>query len=157
VTGYPVAKPALKIARLVLDTALTLPVSTKVPLERPNKFVTVARAGGSRPNLVTDTVRLLCQVYWLSTDLGVGNVEDTCNEAIAALQDAEGTLVLEAFIRGFDNISGPLISRTRMFPIWSVGSFRAISMFRLVIPKCCRVPETCCGASLDCGPSKTTL
>jgi hypothetical protein len=108
VTGYPVAKPALKIARQVLDTALTLPVSTKVPLERPNKFVTVGRAGGSRPNLVTDTVRLLCQVYWLSTDLGVGNVEDTCNEAIAALQDAQGTLVLEAFIRGFDNISGPV-------------------------------------------------
>jgi hypothetical protein len=108
VTGYPVAKPGLKIARQVLADALALPVSTKVPIERPNKFVVVGRGGGgSRPNLVTDVPRLIVQVYWLTSDLGVGNVEATCNTAIAALQNAQGTLVLEAFVRGFDNITGP--------------------------------------------------
>jgi hypothetical protein len=107
-TGYPVAKPGLRIARQVLATALAVPVSTRVPVERPKKFVTVTRGGGGgRPLIVTDEIRLVVQVYWLTADLGVGNTETTCNEAIAALQNSQGTQVLGGFIRGFDNITGP--------------------------------------------------
>jgi hypothetical protein len=52
VTGYPVAKPGLKIARQVVATALSgIQVGTKVPDTRPETFVVVQRAGGSRPNL----------------------------------------------------------------------------------------------------------
>ena len=37
-----------------LKAVLTVPVSTKVPAQRPASFVRLVRVGGSRPNLVTD-------------------------------------------------------------------------------------------------------
>jgi hypothetical protein len=104
VTGYPVAKPGLKIARQVVATALSgVQVGTKVPDTRPETFVVVQRAGGSRPNLVTDSVRLLVQVYATTVE----DVSDFSDAAICALENSQGTIVLDAFIRGFDNISGP--------------------------------------------------
>lgn len=106
-SGYPVAKPALKIARSILAAALTpVPVVTKVPFPtRPETFVVVAKIGGVRPLIVTDAARILVQT-WAG---GVGDVEDLANAAIAALQNAQGTWVDDiAFVRGFDNIEGPV-------------------------------------------------
>lgn len=104
--SYPVAKPALKVARRILADALTpIPVSVDVPFpDRPAQFVTCNRVGGGLVSLVTDAARIQVQC-WAA---GHPDVEDLTNAARAALQNAQGTIVEGAFIRGFDNIEGPV-------------------------------------------------
>ena len=43
-----------KVLVAALNAVLDVPVSTKVPAQRPPSFVRLVRVGGSRPNLVTD-------------------------------------------------------------------------------------------------------
>ncbi len=105
-SGYPTSKPALSAAQTILAGAMTpIPVSTKIPFPtRPGKFVRLQRAGGNRPLLVTDAARILVEL-WATT---VAHAEQMSGDAIAALQNAEGTLVDGMFVRGFDNIDGPV-------------------------------------------------
>lgn len=104
-SGYPAGHPAVKVARTVLDGAMAgWVVATKIPNERPPKLVKVSRAGGGRLVIVTDVARLLVEV-WAET---VTDAEQGCLDAIAALQNAQGTIVDGAFIRGFGNIEGPV-------------------------------------------------
>jgi hypothetical protein len=102
---YPIPKPALKIAGMILSEAITdAVVASKTPHDRPAKFIRVSRSAGRRPLLITDAARILVEVWAATVDI----VEQTTNEAIAALQNAQGTMVDGAFIRGFDNIEGPV-------------------------------------------------
>lgn len=106
-SGYPTAAPALKIAYTILKNALNpVEVHTKVPYPtRPAEFVTVGKIGGTRPLIVTSAARILVQC-WAGS---VADVEDLANDAIAALQNAQGTTVADlGFVRGFDNIEGPV-------------------------------------------------
>ncbi|WP_094359911.1 DUF3168 domain-containing protein [Mycobacterium marinum] len=106
-TGYPTPKAALKAAESALSTDAALAgvaVGTKIPNTRPSTFVRVGRAGGYRPNIVTDVMRVLVEV-WAPT---VAQAETICNQCIAALQNAQGTRSAGAFIRAFDNIEGPI-------------------------------------------------
>lgn len=103
--SYPVGHPAVKVAQTVLDGAMSgWVVATKIPNQRPAKLVKVSRAGGGRLVIVTDVARLLVEV-WAKT---VADTEQGCLDAIAALQNAQGTIVDGAFIRGFGNIEGPV-------------------------------------------------
>jgi len=111
VSGYPTPKPAVKAARTVL-AARFAPVQfgTKIPNSRPQKFGRVSRAGGGLQSLVTDSARILVEL-WVNQDYpggAVGEVEQFCCDAIAALQNAQGTSVGGVFIRGFTNIDGPV-------------------------------------------------
>lgn len=103
--SYPVGHPAVKVAQTVLDGAMSgWVVATKIPNQRPAKLVKVSRSGGGRLVIVTDVARLLVEV-WAKT---VADTEQGCLDAIAALQNAQGTIVDGAFIRGFGNIEGPV-------------------------------------------------
>ncbi|MGV7251929.1 hypothetical protein PJJ30_24175 [Mycobacterium kansasii] len=85
-----------------------MPFATKIPDVRPEKFGRVSRAGGRLQSLVTDSARLLVEL-WVNKSAG-GSVaaELLCCDAIAALQNAQGTTVGGVFIRGFTNIDGPV-------------------------------------------------
>jgi hypothetical protein len=105
VTGYPVGKPALKTAVSILQAMdIAIPVMTKMPLTLPEEFIRVDLIGGTRSLIVTHTARLLVEVWATSTAV----VEQMAFDAIGALQNAEGTMVEGVFIRGFDNIEGPV-------------------------------------------------
>lgn len=110
-TGYPRIAPALKIARAILAAALPdAYVASKMPNNYSDVMVIVSRAGGRRPNLVTDQARILIEV-WVrinDTETTVQIAEDTTSQAMAALENAQGTTVEGAFVRGFDNIEGPV-------------------------------------------------
>lgn len=109
-TGYPTPKPAGKIAVKILTAAFDdIPVSSKSPLLLPDKYIRVSRVGGGLTSLITDSARILVEA-WAAT---VPEAEQICCEAIAALQNAQGTSVTydtdaEAFIRGFGNVDGPV-------------------------------------------------
>ena len=104
-SGYPTPLPALKVARSILAGAMTsATVATKIPNTIPAKLVRVSRAGGSRPLIVTDSARILVELWALTVE----DAEQMSGEAIAALQNAQGTFAEGAFIRGFGNIEGPV-------------------------------------------------
>jgi hypothetical protein len=110
VTGYPTPKPGLKAARRIqADCFSSDAVGSKVPIERPDTFIRVSRVGGEMPLLVTDSVRVLTEIWVRSSITGaVGIIEQMCCDSIAAYMNAQGTFVEGAFIRGFGNISGPV-------------------------------------------------
>jgi hypothetical protein len=108
-SGYPTTKPAVKTAIAILQAAVNgddSAVGYKMPMTWPNTFIKVSRSGGgphTPTELVTDTARILCEVYGSQ----VADVEAMTSKAIAALRNAQGTTVGNVFIRGFDNIDGP--------------------------------------------------
>lgn len=103
---WPTPKPALLTAITVLSDAFGeyAFVSAKMPPHvRPDRFVKLTRVGGGQDQIVTDVARILVECF--AKD--VGQVEAMCNTARAALRNAAGTTVGEAFVRGWDNESGP--------------------------------------------------
>lgn len=103
---WPTPKPAVLAAITVLSEAFGAYafVSAKLPAhQRPERFVKVTRVGGGQDDIVTDTARLLIECF--AKD--VGQVEAMCNTVRAALRNAAGTTVGEAFIRSWGNESGP--------------------------------------------------
>lgn len=104
-TYYPKARPALKVARDILATAMApIPVYTKQPQSFPAAFVTVDLVGGNMSKIVTHTARILVQCWATSGADGIDQVYQMCQDAKNALQNAEGALTPYAFVRGFDNI-----------------------------------------------------
>ena len=112
--AYPTPQPALRTARQILANAFPdMFVGTKVPYSleppiRPPIFIVVTQAGGTRPQLVTVAAHLIIQC-WAG---GVPDVENLSHQAMTALQNAEGTTIntdiYSVFVRGFDNIEGPV-------------------------------------------------
>lgn len=104
---WPTPKPAVLAAITILSDAFGeyAFVSAKLPAhQRPDRFVKVGRVGGGLDNIATDIARLVIECY--AKD--VGQVEAMCNTVRAALRNAAGTTVGEAFIRAWDNESGPM-------------------------------------------------
>lgn len=103
---YPTPKPALRTAISILSDAFTgvASVSAKMPRTLPVKFVRVSRVGGSRPDLVTDSARILIELFGADPE----TVESMWATADAAMHNAIGTIVDSAvFVRGWENVQGP--------------------------------------------------
>ena len=60
---WPTPKPALKTAIAIIADAFGVyaSVSANMPRQLPVRFVRVDRIGGSRPNPVTDSARILIE------------------------------------------------------------------------------------------------
>ena len=108
---WPTAKPAVLTAITILSEAFNgyAMVSAKLPgTTRPDRFVKVTRIGGSQDHQATDVARLLIECFGKD----VGQVENMCNTARAALRNAGGTTVTttagEVFVRAWDNENGPV-------------------------------------------------
>ncbi len=103
---HPTPKPALKTAIAVLDTAFgaTASVSAKMPKKNfPTRFVKVSRVGGNRPNIVTDSARILIELFATTPEA----VESMWATADAAMFNAIGTVVDGVFIRDWGDVQGP--------------------------------------------------
>ena len=103
---WPTPKPAVLAAITVLADAFGeyAVVSAKLPARnRPDRFVKVTRVGGGQDDIVTDNARLLIECFAKTVE----QVEAMCNTVRAALRNAAGTTVGEAFIRAWGNESGP--------------------------------------------------
>lgn len=108
---WPTAKPAVLTAITILSEAFGTYafVSAKMPSRSafPERFVRVSRVGGGQDQITTDTARILVECF--AKD--VGQVENMCNTARAALRNSGGTTVTTTsgavFVRGWDNESGP--------------------------------------------------
>lgn len=105
---WPTAKPAVLTVIAVLSEAFGSYafVSAKLPhSNRPDRFVKVSRIGGGQSQIATDTARVLIECF--AKD--VGQVENMCNTARAALRNSGGTTVTTTsgavFVRGWDNES----------------------------------------------------
>lgn len=105
---YPSVKPALKTALSVLSEAFdgTASVSAQMPLNNfPARFVRVSLAGGSRPNVVSTSSRVLIELFADTPAV----VESMWATADAAMHNAIGTVVDdEVFVRNWSNVSGPV-------------------------------------------------
>ena len=104
---HPKPKPALKIAIAVLADAFgaTADVSSNMPRRvGTTSFIVVERIGGNRPNLVTDSARLLIHCFATSPLL----VEDMVATVDETFHNAVGTVVESVFIRDWNDITGPL-------------------------------------------------
>jgi len=101
---HPTPKPALKTALAVLRVAFdgVAPVSANMPKRLVPQFVVVERAGGSRPNLVTDAARILIHCFALSPEVA----ESMCATVDEAMHNSIGTVVDSVFVRGWDNVTG---------------------------------------------------
>lgn len=106
---WPTPKPALLTAVTILADAFAgyAFVSAKMPKNRPDRFVRASRVGGGLSNIATDDARILVECF--ARD--VGDVEEMCNTARAALRNAAGTTVTTTkglvFVRAWDNEQGP--------------------------------------------------
>ena len=126
---HPTPKPALKIAIAVLDTAFgaTADVSANMPRRvGTTSFVVVERIGGNRPNLVTDSARILVHCF-ATSPLAVESMVATVDEAF---HNSVGTVVESVFIRGWDDISGPINkphSDVLAMERWQVSGYFSLS------------------------------
>lgn len=103
--SWPTPKPAVLTAIRILDEALDpIPVSSKMPRNRPPMFVRVSRIGGGQNSIVTDTARILVEVW----GPGTATVEAMANTARAALRNAGGTNVDGVWVRAWTNEQGPV-------------------------------------------------
>lgn len=106
-----VAPSALLVAVTVLRDGLRSRdeqgVFTRVPKTRPSRFVTVSRAGGSQPNVVTDSVVLIVQAWDDDPQMGEFRSEQTANLCAGLLRAASGTRVAGAKIRRWEPVSVP--------------------------------------------------
>lgn len=88
----------------LLTANLQVPVSTKIPDTRPERFITVQRVGGSMRNLVTDRVQLAVQA-WAESEV---YAERLCIECEAVLSASVCTPFRGAMIRHFREVTAPL-------------------------------------------------
>ncbi|MCH9731610.1 MAG: hypothetical protein K0U84_18370 [Actinomycetia bacterium] len=104
---YPTVKPALRTALSILVDAFdgTASVAAALPKNRlPERFVLVELSGGSRPNVVTTSTRILIQLFAVDP----ATAESMWGTADAAMHNAIGTVIDdEVFVRNWGNVAGP--------------------------------------------------
>jgi len=103
---WPTPKPALKTAITILSDAFGVyaQVSANMPRQVPIRFIRVSRIGGSRPNVVTDSARILIECFGPDPE----TVESMSSTVDEAMHNAIGTIVDGVFIRDWGNINGPI-------------------------------------------------
>ena len=84
-----------------LGGALGVPVSTAVPAQRPDRFVTVSRAGGPRLNLVQAKPTVLVEC-WATTTGAAWDLVSAAYDAMDALPDRDGPLPKGAWVADVD-------------------------------------------------------
>jgi len=106
-----VAPSALLVAVTVLRDGLAgrdpQHVGTRVPTDRPGRFVTVTRAGGQLINPFTESVMLIVQAWDDDKVLGESRAEDTANLCVGLLRASSGTRVSGAKIRWWEQNALP--------------------------------------------------
>lgn len=103
-----VAPSALLVAVTVLRDGLDgMHVGTKVPADRPGRFVTVSRAGGGQPNPFTDSVLLIVQAWDDDPVEGEFRAERTANLCVGLLRASSGARVGGAKIRRWEQNALP--------------------------------------------------
>lgn len=110
-----VAPSALLVAVTVLRDGLNLHdqqgVYTRVPAQRPSRFVTVTRVGGQQPNPFTDSVMMIIQAWDDDKHQGEFRSEQTANLCVGLLRASSGirvdTLESNAKIRRWEQNSLP--------------------------------------------------
>lgn len=88
----------------LLSANLHVPVSTKIPDDRPEKFVTVQRIGGGMQNPVTDRVQVAIQA-WDGSEV---DAERLCLDCEAVLAAYVCTPFNGVMIRHFREVTAPL-------------------------------------------------
>lgn len=92
-----VAPSALLVAVTVLRDGLSVrdpqPVYTRVPAERPKRFVTVSRAGGQLINPFTESILLIIQTWDDDKVMGEARAEQTANLCVGLMRASSGTRV----------------------------------------------------------------
>lgn len=81
-----------------LTPALSLPVTTKVPATRPDKFVRLSRIGGNRRNVITDRAMVVVECWAKST---------TEAERLSALTRAHIHALAPDTVRRVREVAGP--------------------------------------------------
>jgi hypothetical protein len=100
----PVEFPdAVKIVIDAIDPQMWVPVLSRVPDERPARFVTVRRIGGPRMNLVADEAMLTVEA-WGSDE---ADAHDLCQQARALIYAMRGTTSSGVAVYRITEISGP--------------------------------------------------
>ena len=106
-----VAPSALLVAVTVLREGLNehdpQHVGTRVPADRPGRFVTVSRAGGQLANPFTESVILIIQVWDDDKTLGEARAEATANLCVGILRATSGTWVGDARVRRWEQNALP--------------------------------------------------
>ena len=82
-------------------------VGTRVPADRPGRFVTVSRAGGQLANPFTESVILIIQVWDDDKTLGEARAEATANLCVGIMRATSGTWVADAFVRRWEQNALP--------------------------------------------------
>lgn len=95
--------PTAAVVQL-LQKSLNVPVSAVVPAERPKRFVTVQRTGGSMRNPVTDRAQMAIQCWAESAP----EAEQMCFDAEAALAAVVCRTFNGMVIRHFQEVTAPL-------------------------------------------------
>lgn len=80
-----------------------VPVRSKVPAQRPTRFVLVFRTGGPRVNIVTDAAQLTFEA-WAAND---ADAHDLAQAARAIVIGLEGSVTGGVTFYGIDEFSGP--------------------------------------------------
>ena len=106
-----VAPSSVLVAVTILREGLSLydqqPVGTRVPVNRPGRFVTVSRAGGRRPNRFEDAALLIVQAWDEDKVQGEFRAEQTANLCLGLLASAAGTRVGGVQVRDWADPSSP--------------------------------------------------
>lgn len=104
-TSYPDAEDLL-IGYLM--PIVDVPVSTRVPRERPDRWVQVRRSGG-----INDVVRDRPRIDVFAWGSDEGDAHDLCMTARSALHALEGTTLLGPVCYGVEEFLGPTRSDDR--------------------------------------------
>lgn len=80
-----------------------VPVRSRVPAQRPARFVRVFRTGGPRANIVTDGAQLTVEA-WSTSDV---EAHDLAQAARAIVGGLEGTVTGGVTVCTVDEFSGP--------------------------------------------------
>ena len=106
-----VAPSALLVAVTVLREGLAAHdpqhVGTRVPADRPGRFVTVSRAGGQLVNPFTESIMLIVQAWDDHNTLGESRAEATANLCVGILRATSGTWVGDARVRRWEQNALP--------------------------------------------------
>lgn len=106
-----VAPSALLAAVTVLRDGLAgrdpQPVYTRVPAQRPKRFIRVERAGGQLINPFTESVMLIVQAWDDDITLGEARAEQTANLCVGIMRAASGTWVGDARVRRWEQNALP--------------------------------------------------
>lgn len=93
------------LAIVALKAALPdVPVSTRVPSERPDEFIRVVRVGGTRSHLVSDNPMLTIECW--STD--TVKASDLARRARAHVGAMAQTTINGAWVRSVREVGGPM-------------------------------------------------